>query len=404
MQKFGIKFLSPLLLCSAFLAQANSIDTFKNTWVGQSLAKQQQLDIYQPISQNNIPGTHNTYNSEVYRACNFRVGCRYLDPQQKHSIYDQLRMGARFIEIDVHWTRKMESLFSYPKRLLMCHGVCSLNDKYLTEGLDEIRNWLNSSDSHNQVIILYIEDHMQGHHNDAYQQIQSRFGQWIYRSNGCQAIPANLTKADIISQGKKVLLWGDGGCSGDISWKQTAFTGLGAIGRIWEDRTTLGTIANVVQGGSTKYISADDVARFFREGANIVNLDDMVTDDGRLAAAVWSWDNNEPNNWSGDQDCAVQWQNGRWDDDFCHVSYVHACKHQQTGEWRLSNLAAAWDQGQAQCQQLGTGFQFDVPTNSKDNQALKAVKDAANHSHIWLNHDDRAQEGHWRVAGKSTQL
>ena len=104
------------------IGQADTISDFKNSWQGKALAQQRLLDIYSPMADNNIPGTHNTYNSEAYRSCNFSVGCRYLDPQQKYNIYDQLRMGARFIEIDVHWTVKMEGIFSYPKRLLMCHG------------------------------------------------------------------------------------------------------------------------------------------------------------------------------------------------------------------------------------------------------------------------------------------
>ncbi len=91
---------------------ADSIDAFNSSWVGQALDLQRGLDNNSPIIDNNILGTHNTYNSEVYSSCNFSVGCRYLDPQQEYSIKDQLRMGARFIELDVHWTAKMESLFS----------------------------------------------------------------------------------------------------------------------------------------------------------------------------------------------------------------------------------------------------------------------------------------------------
>lgn len=389
-----------LILGCVNFANAGAIDNFKSSWEGRTLEKQRLLDMHAPLADNNIPGTHNTYNSEAYTSCNFSVGCRYLDPQQKYSIYDQLRMGARFIEIDVHYTTKMESLFSYPKRLLMCHGVCSINDKYFTEGLNEIKNWLNSSDSHNQVLILYVEDHMEGRHQDAYNQINSRFGNWIYRSNGCTAIPNTLTKADVLAQGKKVVIWGDGGCSGNNDWRNSTYTGLGGIGRIWEDRTTVGTIGNIIEGGSANYISASDVKRFFKEGANIVNLDDMVTDDGRLAAGIWSWDNNEPNNWNGDQDCALQWANGRWDDQSCSNIYVHACENTQDGSWRVSGFSDTWYNGQQACAALGSQYQFSVPTNSQDNERLKAAKAAIGHTHVWLNHDDQQSEGNWKVKGQ----
>ncbi|WP_196139547.1 phosphatidylinositol-specific phospholipase C domain-containing protein [Aliikangiella sp. G2MR2-5] len=383
---------------------ADTIENFKNSWQGRTLAKQRLLDIYSPMADNNIPGTHNTYNSEAYTSCNFSVGCRYLDPQQKYSIYDQLRMGARFIEIDVHWTVKMEGIFSYPKRLLMCHGFCSINDKYLKEGLAEIRNWLNSSDSDNQVIILYFEDHMDGHHQDAYNQVNSYFGDWVYASQGCGNISSQLTKADVIAAGKKVVIWGDGGCSSNSSWKNMVFTGLGDIGRIWEDRTTIGAIGDIFTGGSDDYIDAQDVTNYFAQGANIVNLDDMVTDDGRLQAGIWSWDNNEPNNWGGNQDCALQWGNGRWDDQNCDNIYAFACENASNGEWAVTQDVGTWQQGESYCQALGNSYHFSVPTNSYHNQQLKQAKETKGFSNVWLNHDDRNSEGQWNVRGQSTHF
>ena len=77
-----------LLLGSIGVANAGAIDNFKSSWEGRTLAKQRLLDMHSPMADNNIPGTHNTYNSEAYTSCNFSVGCRYLDPQQKYSIYD----------------------------------------------------------------------------------------------------------------------------------------------------------------------------------------------------------------------------------------------------------------------------------------------------------------------------
>ncbi len=384
------------------ISMADTISDFTNSWTGKSLSAQRALDVYAPMANNNIIGTHNTYNSEAYRSCNFSVGCRYLDPQQKYSIKDQLRMGARFIEIDVHYTTKMEGIFSYPKRLLMCHGVCSINDKYFTEGLNEVRDWLNSADSTGQVIILYVEDHMSGKHGDAYNQINSRFGSLIYRSGGCGSIPNTLTKADVLAAGKKVILWGDGGCRSHSDWKNTAYTGLGDIGRIWEDRTTVGGIGDIFTGGSSDYINASDVSSFFAEGANIVNLDDMVTNDGRLAAGVWSWDNNEPNN-VGNEDCASQWGNGRWNDASCSNSYDFACTD-GAGNWAVTGTQGVWANGAAACATLGNNFYFAVPTNSLDNQKLKVAKDAAGMSTVWLNHDDNLVEGQWRVEGRSTQF
>ncbi|MEO4047351.1 phosphatidylinositol-specific phospholipase C domain-containing protein [Pseudomonas sp. CAU 1711] len=389
----GISLSASLTLSN--LASADTIDNFNNSWSGKALDLQRALDNAAPMSDNNILGTHNTYNSEAYTSCNFSVGCRYLDPQQKYSIKDQLRMGARFIELDVHWTAKMESLFSYPKRLLLCHGVCSLNDKYATEGFSEVASWLNDSRNADEVIILYIEDHSSGRHSDLASQLNKYFGAKIYASNGCKAIPTTLTKAQVLAAGKQVVLWKDGGCSSTASMANMAFTGLGEIGRIWEDSTTLGSIAEFFDGG-IKSLSASDVRNAFLTGANIVNLDDMVTSDGRISAAIWSWDNNEPNN-ANNEDCAVQKANGRWNDASCSTLLPFACRD-DGGNWQVpDNRTGQWSDGQAMCATLGGSFSFAAPTNSQANQALRAAKEAVGYSQVWLNYDDIASEGQWQV-------
>jgi len=382
------------LLASSSYVLADSIDAFNNSWSGQALDLQRGLDVNAPMINNNILGTHNSYNSEVYTACNFSVGCRYLDPQQKYSVKDQLRMGARFIELDVHWTAKMESLFSYPKRLLLCHGVCSLNDKYATEGFSEVRDWLNDSANSDEVLIIYIEDHSDNHHSDLYNQMNSYFGSKIYASGGCGNIPDSLTKADVLNAGKQVVLWKDGGCSSNGNMSSTAYTGLGNIGRIWEDGTTLGTIAEFFSGGVDS-ISASEVAEAFATGGNIVNLDDMVMTDGRIEAAIWSWSNNEPNDAGGNEDCATQASSARWNDVNCGNSNAFACED-NSGSWAVPyTTTGPWTDGVAACASLGGSYHFSVPTNSQANQALKIEKEAAGYNTVWLNYDDRSTEGNW---------
>ena len=395
MMKKNLKHLLAMTLAGGLAftsaAQADSIDAFNSSWVGQALDLQRGLDNNAPIIDNNILGTHNTYNSEVYTACNFSVGCRYLDPQQKYSIKDQLRMGARFIELDVHWTVKMESLFSYPKRLLLCHGVCSINDKYATEGFNEVKDWLNDSNNSDEVIIIYIEDASDNHHSDLFNQMNDRFGYKIYASGGCNSIPDTLTKAQVLAAGKQVILWKDGGCSSNASMASTAFTSLGNVGRIWEDSTTLGSIAEFFDGGIDS-ISASEVRDAFKTGGNIVNLDDMVMDDGRIEAAIWSWNTNEPNN-SNNEDCAAQTSSGRWNDTSCDNNYAYACVD-DSGNWTVpSSTTGSWSNGESVCSDYG--LNFAVPTNSQANQALKAAKEQVGYNTVWLNHDDQAKEGNW---------
>jgi hypothetical protein len=381
--------VATLGLAVGSLAQADGIDEFNNSWTGQALAAQRLLDLEAPLADSNILGAHNSFNSAAYTSAT-----AYFDPNQLDSTFNQLRMGVRAIELDVHWTPKTEGPLSFPNRLLQCHGTaahlgCSLDDRYLTEGLDEVAAWLNSAASQDQVLILHLEDHMEGQHAEAYSQVSSRIGSRVYASGGCGDIPSDLTKADVLSAGKNVLVWNEGGCSGDANWNATVFTGLGGLTRVWEDSTAF--------GGAGASISAADVVNYFANGMNLVDLDQLHQNDSRWAAAVWSWDNNEPNNFGGNEDCAEQQGNGRWNDANCNDAYVFACEHANSGGWAVSSVVDAWGAGALACDGLGAEYQFSVPTNSQDNQALKLAKEAAGQSEVWLNHDDRSVEGLWRI-------
>ncbi len=378
--------------------KTDPIDAFNTSWAGKALDLQRKLDRYSPMKDNNIQGSHNTYNSEVYRDAD-----SYIDPQQKHSIYDQLRIGARFIELDAHWTAHTHGWpWEWGNDLLLCHsgiGVevgslhlgCGLTDRRLSDGMNEVKNWLN--DNPNEVIILYIEDHTDGKHSKLYNVINDRIGNKIYRSGGCKSIPDSLTKDTVLSAGKQVVFWNDGGCSSHTNLANTAFTGLGKIDRIWEDGTTLAAIGGLFNGGVDR-IDSNDVREAFATGANIVNLDDLTYNDGRMEAGIWSWDNGEPNNWGNNEDCAMQWSNGRWNDAHCGNQYHFACKGVE-GDWVISTYTGSWSEGEDACKILPGQYSFSVPTNSLDNEKLKDAKGGVKNA--WLNHNDAASEGNWQV-------
>ncbi|MDG2332908.1 MAG: hypothetical protein P8Q97_01665 [Myxococcota bacterium] len=385
-------FVLGLALLAGVVSQAwgDGIDDFNVSWTGRALSAQRLLDLDLPMSEISRIGTHNAFNSGVYS-----TATSYLDPNQVDSIYNQLRIGARAIELDVHWTPKAEGVFSFPNRLLLCHGTaghfgCSTSDRYLAEGLDEINAWLNSSASQDQVLLLHLEDHMDGEHGEAYNQIASRFGNLVYPSGGCGDLPGSLTKADVLAAGKKVLIWNQGGCSGDANWNGMVFTGLGGLSRVWEDSTTIGGI-----GGAGASISASDVTSYFANGTNIVALDQFHQNDARLPAAIWSWEVNEPNDFGGSEDCASQVANGRWNDDACSLQNFFACQHRGNGSWAISALNDIWQGGVSACASLGSEYEFGRPSNSQENQALKQARESVGQSRVWLNHNDLAVEGDW---------
>ncbi|CCK77297.1 hypothetical protein OLEAN_C31210 [Oleispira antarctica RB-8] len=385
-----MKFKTLFTLAGLALSTAASagIGNEASSWESKTLRLQNQIDLHTPMSKNNILGSHNTYNSSEYANDGY---VRYIDPQQKHTIKEQLQLGARFIELDLHWKFNWSD---WRYHLLLCHGgACSGNDKFFHEGLEEMKQWLESPEAKNQVVILYIEDHATDKHSNMHSELMSKIGSYVYKSNGCKSIPSDLTKADVLNSGSQVVVWKDAGCSGNSNMNSTVFTDLGNIDRVWEDRTVIGAIFDNAGDG---LIDATDVREMFKLGRNIVNLDDF-TYDNRQTAAIWSWNTNEPNN-VNNEDCAIMLDSGRWADVGCGDNRIHpyACNEEGTENWDITVTdTGTYAEGEAACQNLGTNWHFKTPTNSKYNNAVRNAANDAGYDRVWLAISDANNEGDW---------
>lgn len=385
-----MKFKTLFTLAGLALSTAVSagIGNEANSWASKTLRLQNQIDLHTPMSKNNILGSHNTYNSSEYANDGY---IRYIDPQQKHTIKEQLQLGARFIELDLHWKFNWSD---WRYHLLLCHGgVCSGNDKFFHEGLEEMKQWLESPEAKDQVVILYIEDHATNKHSNMYSELMSKIGSYIYKSNGCKSIPSNLTKADVLNAGSQVIVWKDAGCSDNTNMNSTVFTGLGSIDRVWEDRTVIGAIFDNAGDG---LIDATDVREMFKLGRNIVNLDDFTYDD-RQTAAIWSWNTNEPNN-ANNEDCAIMLASGRWADVGCSDDRIHpySCHQEGTENWDITIAdTGTYAGGESACQNLGANWHFKTPTNAKYNNDIRNAASDAGYDRVWLAISDADNEGDW---------
>ena len=359
-----------------------------DSWLVNAVKQQNQVDRNAPFSTNNTLGTHNAYNSHEYANDGY---VRYLDPNQKHTIGEQLYLGSRSIELDILWAINAKD---YRYHIVLCHKYCSPTDRFLHEGLGEVREWLDSSASDNQVLHIGFEDHVgDAQHAQLYKEINDKIGPYVYKSNGCKNVSAKFTKADVLASGKKVIITKGGddktkNCSDDENLKNMVFTGMESITRVYEDHTFFGSTFK----GTQADINSAGLIEYFKNGGNRADLDSFTYNDGRTEASIWSWDRNEPNNYNGSQDCAVQWGNGRWDDANCDDSYGFACNEVGTNNWQVTGYGA-WSDGLSACAVLGNGYQFAVPTNSKDNEALRVAKGSS--THAWLNYNDQGQEGQW---------
>lgn len=402
-----------------YINSGSSASDYKRSWYYQALQYQGDLDLHAPLGRAAFLTTHNSYNAGVYSQ-----NGSYIDPNQKISIFDQLQIGIRAVEMDVHYTFSSSGFWpwewQFGNELKLCHGDgdtgCHANDRYFTQGLWEVRDWCD--DNPDEVVIIYIEDQMEGQYDRAITEMDPIIGDLVYKAGGCRALPMNLTKNDVLNAGKQILLiggncattdWADWVFNGHFSYTGhlenfTAYPDCACDGkdaeylqsflvRIYEDRTTLSALF----GDPGPYINPTNAAQMAQCGIGAIGLDEVVPFDSRLTAQIWSWGENEPNDYNGCEDCATQRPDGRFNDMPCNYSYPAAGYSDQTGEWYITSGSYTWDQAAAgvASEFPGTDIRFAVPVNGYDNARLNDVKKGRGIGTIWLNYSDKWYEGHW---------
>ena len=391
-------------------------------WLARALDLQRELDRDVPLLEALLPHTHNSANSAAYDP-----SLSTLDANQVVTITDQLRLGIRAIEIDVHWTPHPSGDPSLGFReVVQCHGEpvatpaggvhagCSI-DRTLEENLLELRAWLDDPANVGELVLLYLENALDGEeaaHARAVEVIDATIGDVVFRpaaGAGCQPLPvAAESKGSILATGARVLITGNCGPGGwtdrvferGDAWDESgsttdyecaadrAGTDYGTtMVRRYEDSTWLSKMAG---GGS--HISTEVMADMVRCGVNLPGLDQVHPGDERLPSLVWSWAVDQPAADAAGA-CAAQGSDGRWVADDCSVPRAVACRA-AGGGWAVSTTPRPWAEAATAC--AAAGHSFAVPHNGWDNAELRRAADAVGAGELWLAHHQDAA-GRWLV-------
>lgn len=414
-----IAVVTGVVLSVGTLAVASDVSNYKQTWEYKALQLQGDIDLYAPLGKASFITTHNSYNAGVYSQ-----NGSYIDPNQKISLYDQLEIGVRALELDVHYTFSSSGFWPWEWRfsdeLKLSHADGDLgthpNDRFFTQGLSEVRSWLNNNP--NEVIIIYIEDQMEGKYDQAISEMEGIIGDLVYKPDGCQSLPMDISKADVLMENKQILLIG-GNCA-NLNWANYVFNGhfssteslenftpypvctagnkdadyiQSHLVRIYEDSTNL----SAMFGDPGPPITATDAAEMAKCGIGAIGLDQIVPYDSRLKAQIWSWGENEPNN-AGGEDCAAQRSDGRFNDLPCELYRHVACQDPNTAEWYITSNTYTWEEAHdaVEAEFPGQNLIFAVPVNGYENAKLQDLKRSLGINDVWLNYSDRDIEGEWR--------
>src|SRR3954469_12315806 len=346
-----------------------------DTWTHRALAFQYALGNDVPLRDAPWVGTHNSFNSIAEMGTTLSD----TDSNQQLSLLDQLAIDVRSLELDLH---------SFAGRQVVCHArgadqghAGGSIEREVGPVVAEIGGWLR--EHRDQVLLLYLEDHLDGaaDHDAATAAIRAGLGDVIYEppaGAGCTKLPLSVSRSDVLAAGRQVVIVS--GCGDGAAWPGIAFdwsdhveNGSAAafrdfpdcgpdhtravydatLVRYYEDSTWLSA---TVDGGEPGGLTPAIAAAMARCGVDLFGFDQLLPHDGRLAAVVWSGAPNEPR--AGAGDCAAMGADGRWIADPCRTPRPLACRADADGSWSMA---------------MGTcprGTRFAVPRTGYENSLL----------------------------------
>jgi len=107
---------------------------------------------------------------------------------------------------------------------------------------------------------------------------------------------------------------------------------------------------------------------------NLFGFDQLLPDDGRIAATIWSWAQDKPNR--ADGRCTVQRSDTRWITRPCGTKRRAACSTRDG--WRVTRQTITFGDARKACEKRnGT---FSLPPTGYENMRLRAVSPGE----VWL--------------------
>ncbi|MGH2953748.1 MAG: hypothetical protein ACRDK9_06955 [Solirubrobacterales bacterium] len=349
------------------------------------------------------------------------------DPNQQISIVDQLDLGIRSIELDLHWfqrpgTAQRAVVVCHARSASEGHAGCT-TEPTLGEVLDPIVAWLRAPAHRDQVLNVHLQDELESAagYDSAAQILNERLGPLLYPpsppASGCRALPLGLSRDDVRAAGAQVVLVSDCGPGG--GWPATVFdwapsheenrplsyreyprcdqelprsTYDAKMIRYFEDSTRLTEGASQVGAAERRdRITAETAGRMARCGVDLIDLDQLVPDDGRFAALVWSWAPGQPRRGR----CAVQRVSealpfGRWRAKRCRGRRAVACR-KPGGAWLAIARAVRPSKARAACRRRGA--RHAVPRTGYEVQLLRERMARKDLKAAWLGY--RKRKGAW---------
>ncbi len=375
----------------------SEISIFERSPLARTLAFQSQLGDGLGLRDATFAGTHNSFNETSEPPT-----VSHTDSNQQLDLTDQLRLGMRSLELDVHWLPSPRAGGAFAP--VLCHATgpvgCS-TERLLADRLPEVTRWLD--DNPRAVILLYLEDQIDdpaGYEASA-EVVRDALGDRLYTpaGPGCTNLPLDLTRDQVRAAGRQVIVVGDCGTG---AWQGVSHAWPGSVRfeagpegyedypacggakanearakilRYFEDSTFVSALTGL---GSPRDpgLTPARVRQMDRCGTNLLGFDQLVPGDPRLPALAWSWIDGPPA--AGDPTCTVRRSDGRWESRSCRTRNRPSCRRADGSWFVLAKTTERNPAGKA-CRRAGALFRS--PRTAFQNQLLS---DAAGAGETWI--------------------
>jgi len=404
-----------------------------DSWTTNSLAFQTHLYDNVPLDHGFRPATHNSHIdfADGYGLYQDEVTAlvRILTPKERVqisnqwlTITDQLNMGLRHIELDIHYwkgkirichagfhLKQLDALLQFLAKELKIEikwdaetlGCFSLGYPTLNDALTEIVTWLKNPSRAKEVLIIYFDDQMDLQQWGLVKNITYA----IHDVVGDMAISYEFLKQyfpnrwptpnEMLSLGKRFLF-----TSGQ-DYKSDNDPYIFPIHNVWQEwpfhelkpypicepklNRTLGVNLTRLHADILKYawfygkpdnVTAANIALGVECNYNFLSMDAVIPES--IKGFVWSWKEGEP----ASKGCTLfEGASGRWIASNC--SKVNYCAFQSVSDkmnWVKSSNQVIF----TQCNSLTpSGYSFTFPHEPIQNRKLK---DFALKTNLWLNY------------------
>jgi hypothetical protein len=385
---------------------SESVSAYQQSWIHRAAVFQYSLGDSVPLLHAQWLGTHNSFNS-----VNDTPTASHTDSNQQLSLTQQLDIDIRALELDLHFVPSASA--GGAKTVLVCHGLgpsqenfgCT-NEPPFSQVLPQIAGWLKAHPG--QVILLYLEDELgdPAGYAQAVSTLNSVLGSLIYRpsasemtAKGCANLPLGISRDDVRARGAQVVIVGNcrSGWASDVySWDDNhvesgstpgyrAFPACDSsyprsvydskLVRYYEDSTFVSAATDPIESpaqAQAQMLTPQRVADMTRCGVDLFGFDQILPNDGRIAASIWSWAQDQPDPGAGP--CTVQRGDGRWVSASCQELHPAACR--TASGWTVTPQAVPYAAAASVCR-----GSFDVPRTGYDNSLLRQ---AAGSEQVWL--------------------